>query len=144
MTVPILLPGPRPLQPLLAGALFASVGAFIADQALSPDFARVALHAAQRDRLWSCHWPELRRLPPHELRTSLCFVLACELLGLDAAQGLRFAGQARQPARWMRLFLADHGLLPYAALDPPEAPGPALSRRRTTGASAPRPGAVPA
>jgi len=158
------VPGPAAFDSWLSGALFAPVGRFIADHALSPAFARAAACTCTRDAHWHAHWHALRRHPIADLRIGLGFVLACDLLGLDTERGLAFAREAAHPARWMRLFLADHGLMAYDAFDvdpcvrvvpaPPPIPAavpraaaarsPALSPRRTTRARAPRRDAAPA
>jgi hypothetical protein len=153
--------GPRPLEAWLSRALFAQVGAFIVAHALSASFAALAADAPQRDAIWSALpdrlGPALGRPVDADLRVWLCFLLACHALGLDPAQGARLAGAARHPERWMRLFLSDHGLLDYAAFQArPRACRSAVpvatvatsgvgrfSRRRTTGASAPRRAGAP-
>ena len=128
---------PLALEHALLHALFARVGAFIHAHALCPAYARAALDAPTRDALWLRHWPALRRRQPAELCAGLCFVLACSRLGLEPAQGLAFADEARQPGRWLRLFLADHGLLPYDAPEPFGDDAAALRRAITAVAQSP-------
>lgn len=118
-----------------ASILFARTGAFLAARTCDATYARAVRDAHARDALWSAHWPQASARRHDDVRIWLAFMLACATLGLDTAQGMRLALQARDPARWMRLFLADHGLLAYDAFDvEPRAPRhrPTLAQRFTS------------
>lgn len=98
---------------------FSRVGEFVRDQTTVAAFRAAALDTALRRELWAPHWPTLRDASEHDAALFMCFVLACALLGVDAARAATAVRQTAQPEMSMKLFLSQRGLLRFSAFDVP-------------------------
>lgn len=99
---------------------FGRVATFIRQQTTHDGYTRAVSDAAARDALWARHWPALSGEPEAMAAMYLCFVLACDALGLDPGQGLAIARSAQDPAFSLKTFFSTRGLLRFSAFDVPE------------------------
>jgi len=98
---------------------FSRVAAFVHEQTSVPAFRQAARDTARRTAVWAPHWPTLRDASEHDAALFMCFLLACDTVGVDAVRAADAVRQSSQPEMSMKLFLSERGLLRFSAFDVP-------------------------
>ena len=99
---------------------FSRVAEFIRDQTTVAAYRQAAMDTSLRTALWAPHWPTLRDASEHDAALFMCFLLACDALGVDSTRAAEAVRQSSQPETSMKLFLSERGLLRFSAFDVPD------------------------
>ena len=107
---------------------FARVAEFVSEQTTVSAYRGAALDLTLRTALWTPHWPALRQATEHDAALFLCFLLACQVLGIDVGRAAAAVRQCSQPELRMKLFLSERGLLRFSAFYVPDLTRPRAVR----------------
>lgn len=95
------------------------VRSWVQAQALHPGLRQLAAQGPRVTRLWAPQRHRLSDCTEHDAAVLLSFVLACELEGIVAAQGVAQALVQPQPEMAMKRFLSERGYLRFSDFDLP-------------------------